>query len=28
VIGLLVDLAFAKVELGVRRRRGLIEPTG
>ncbi len=28
VIGLIVDLAFAKVELGVRRRRGLIEPTG
>jgi NitT/TauT family transport system permease protein len=28
VIGLIVDLAFSKVELGVRRRRGLIEPTG
>jgi NitT/TauT family transport system permease protein len=25
VIGLIVDLAFTKVELGVRRRRGLIE---
>ena len=27
VIGLIVDLAFSKVELA-RRRRGLMEPTG